>query len=192
MSENIICPRCKSDSIVDQRMTKTGRQPLWKCENFVKCRNLAHTNWPWSSWDDEPEDLKNLNPKLFNKDSHLNNELLDVLTDDIKTIAKLGEQDKQSIMNLIEDINKRIDSIESINNQRILNFHETSIFENDEERYIRESLESEEEERIKNKKLTGIEETDFEKNARETLYSTKDACPSCSKTDGTHAPICYT
>ncbi len=188
MNESIKCPRCNSDSIVDQRMTKTGRQPLWKCENFVTCRNLAHTNWPWSSWDVEPEELKDLNPKLFNKDEDLNKELLE----DIKSIVELGEEDKNTIMNLIEDINKRIDSIEIINSQRIINFHETNIFENDEERYIRESLENEKEERIKNKKLTGIEETDFERSARETLHSTQNACPTCSRTDGTHAPICYT
>ena len=191
MNENITCPRCKSDSIVDQRMTKTGRQPLWKCENYDICRNLAHTNWPWSSWDVEPEELKDLNPKLFNKDDLLNIELLDDLSDDIKSVIELGEQDKQTIMNHIEDINKRIDSIESINNQRIINFHETNFFENDEERYIRESLENEKEERIENKKITGIEETNFERNAREILHSTKNACPTCSKTDGTHAPICY-
>ena len=94
-------------------------------------------------------------------------------------------------MNEIHSINTRIDNIEKINNQRIHNYHETNIFENDEERYIRESLESEKEERIKNKEETGIEETNYERNIRETIYSTKDNCPNCSRNDGTHAASCY-
>ena len=191
MTKSITCPRCKSESVLDQRLTKTGRQPLWKCENYDICRNLAHTNWPWSSWDVEPEELKNLNPQLFINDNSLNKELIDDLSDDIKFVKELGEQGKQAIINRIDEMNKRIDKIETNNNQRIVNFHETNFFENDEERYIRESLEREKNEKIENKKVTGIEETNYEREVREILHSTKNACPNCSRTDGTHAPICY-
>lgn len=191
MNNSIICPRCKDSSVVDQRMTKTGRQPLWKCENYEECRNLGTTNWPWSSWDVEPDELMKDNPSLFVDNSSLNKEMLSDISDDIEFVRQSNKSFQTDVLQRIDELIKRMDKIEKNNEQRIINFHETNIFENDEERYIRESLENEEKERTENFKITGIKETNHEKNVRETLYSTKDSCPNCSGVDGKHAPSCY-